>query len=96
MEILTTILASLASISSLTSEVSVIGQIISMLENLIPLAIAEEKAVVPSIKNIITTLSANPATTADQLTSLKAFDAQTDADFDAAAAAAEAEDDSAT
>ena len=69
-----------------------IGKIIAALVALIPTVIQEAKDLLPAVKNIIAALSANPATTADQLAALDALDAQVDAAFEAAAAAATAED----
>lgn len=89
---LATILTLLASIAGMTGEVGVIAKIIEALTEIIPVAIKEYQALVPMVKGVIAALSANPATTADQLATLQAIDKQTDADFDAAAAAAEAED----
>lgn len=64
---------------------STITSIITALTNLIPLIVDEVETVVPAIKNIIAALSANPATTADQLAQLKTLDAQVDAAFEEAA-----------
>lgn len=68
-----------------SSAVSTIQSIINALKNLVPLIVDEVQLVTPAIKNIIAALSANPATTADQLAQLKALDAQVDAAFDEAA-----------
>lgn len=63
-----------------------IGSVIATLTNLLPLVINEIDTVGPAIKNIISALQANPATTADQLAQLQALDKQCDDAFDAAAA----------
>jgi len=68
-----------------SSTVSTIQSIINALKNLVPLIVDEVQLVTPAIKNIIAALSANPATTAEQLAQLKALDAQVDAAFDEAA-----------
>jgi phage-related protein len=67
---------------------STITTIINTLIQLIPLVTSEIAALATPIKNIIAALSANPATTAEQLATLQALDAQVDAAFEAAATAA--------
>ena len=62
-----------------------VTNIITALTGILPLVVQEVATVAPAIKNIIAALSANPATTADQLTQLQALDAQVDAAFEAAA-----------
>ena len=89
---MTALLALLTSIAGLSSEASVITQIIETLVGLIPTLVQEYKDLVGPVKNIIAALSSNPATTADQLTTLATLDAQVDTDFEAAANAAQAED----
>lgn len=64
---------------------TLIGSIITAMEQILPLVVQEVETVAPAIKNIIGALSANPATTADQLTQLQALDKQVDDAFDAAA-----------
>jgi hypothetical protein len=70
-----------------TSSSSLITTIVTTLENLLPLIIGEIPTVYNSVKNIITALTADPSTTAAQLATLQALDAQVDAAFDTAAAA---------
>ena len=89
---LSTILTILVQIAGATGEASTITSIVNALIQLIPTLVQEYEDLVPIVKNIIASLSANPATTADQLATLKALDAQVDADFEAAATAAQAED----
>ena len=89
---MTALLSLLTSIASLSSEAGVIAQIIATLIGLIPTLVQEYKDLVGPVKNIIAALSANPATTADQLATLQELDAKVDADFEAAATAAQAED----
>lgn len=67
---------------------STIDKIIAVLIQLIPVIVATEQALVAPVQNIIKALSSNPGTTAEQLATLQALDAQCDAAFDAAAAAA--------
>lgn len=93
--ILTGLLAVLSEIATLTAQGSVITKIISTLVSLIPTLIQEYKDVAPAVKNIIAALSANPATTTEQLAALQELDAKVDVDFEDAATAAQAEDDAA-
>jgi len=86
------LLALLTSVAGITGEASVIAQIVSTLVSLVPTLVQEYKDLVGPVRNIIAALSANPATTADQLATLQALDAKVDADFEAAASAAQAED----
>lgn len=65
--------------------VTLISSIITALTNMLPFIITEIESLVTPVKNIIAALSANPATTAAQLTQLQTLDAQVDAAFDAAA-----------
>lgn len=64
----------------------VVNTILNALIQLVPVAIKEAQEVLPAIQNIINALSANPATTEQQLATLKALDAQVDAAFEAAVA----------
>lgn len=86
------LLALIMSIASTTSETATIARVIEALMNWIPVVIQEARDLYPMIKNIIAALSQNPATTAEQLATLKALDVQSDAKFEAAAAGADAED----
>ena len=90
---LASILALLTSIAGLTGQASIITEIIATLTSLVPTLVKEYQDLVPIVKNIIAALSANPASTADQLATLAELDAKVDADFEAAATAALAEDD---
>jgi len=65
----------------------VVTTILTALIQLVPIVIQEASDILPAIKNIIAALSANPATTADQLKTLQALDAQVDAAFEAQVAA---------
>jgi len=91
-EVLTGILAILqAIVPSLTSS-AVVQQVINALIQVIPVLVKEAQDLMPMVKNIIAALSSNPASTADQLATLKALDQLTDSAFEAAAAKAQAED----
>jgi hypothetical protein len=61
--------------------------IIGTLIQLVPIVIKEAQEVLPAIRNIIAALSANPATTDEQLATLKALDADVDAAFEDAVTA---------
>jgi hypothetical protein len=71
---------------------AIIEKVLTVLVQVIPLLVDEYTALLPMVRNIIAALSANPATTAEQLATLAALDVQTDAAFEAAAASAVAED----
>lgn len=66
---------------------SLIGTIITALENIIPLIVNLAPTVYQSIKNIIVELKGDPATTQAQWAALDAIDTQLDAANDAAIAA---------
>lgn len=69
-----------------------VGLVIKGLETALPLLGKLATTWVPKIKNIIAVVSADPAATAQQVAALRDLDAASDAAFDAALAAAEAED----
>lgn len=69
-----------------------VAPILTILEKVVPVVVKEAQDLTPIVKNIITTLKADPATTGAQLAALIEQEAVLDAAFDAAAAAAEAED----
>lgn len=66
---------------------SLIGTIITALENIVPLIVDFAPTVYTSVKNIIAELKADPATTTAQWAALDAIDTQLDAANDAAIAA---------
>jgi hypothetical protein len=68
-----------------TAEASTITSIINALIQMMPFIIQEVQALVTPVKNIIAALSANAATTADQLATLQQLDAQVDTAFEAIA-----------
>ena len=87
--LITTVLSMIGSLLPLitsSANATMINSIIATLVGIIPYIVQEVETIAPAIKNIIAALSANPATTADQLTQLQALDAQVDAAFEAAAA----------
>lgn len=71
---------------------SVVGKVIEAMVQIIPFLVQEYKDLLPMARNIIAALSTNPATTAEQLATLQALDAQCDQAFEAAASNALAED----
>lgn len=77
---------------SSSASAQVIVSIISMLEQAIPFLVKEYQSIAPMIKNIIAVLRNNDQVTPDQQAQLNVLEAQTDAAFEAAAAAAQAED----
>lgn len=70
---------------------TLVGGIISTLVGFIPFIVDEVESLYQPVKNIIAALSANPATTAAQLTQLQTLDKQVDDAFEAAAADTDAE-----
>lgn len=65
--------------------VQTIDTIINALSQMLPFIIQEVQTLAAPVQNIIAALSANPATTAQQLATLQALDAQVDAAFATAA-----------
>jgi len=74
-----------------TGNSSAIATIIATLIQLIPAVTQEVESLIPPIKAIIAALSADPATTSDQLAALQKLDADCDAAFEAAAIDPEAD-----
>ena len=69
-----------------------VAKFIEMLIQILPTVEKLAEDLVQPIKNIIASLSQNPATDAEQLKALQDLDAQYDQAFEAAATAAQAED----
>jgi len=90
--ILTTILALIEQLVPANTSAALIEKIIAVLIQLIPVIVQEYKDLLPIVQNIITALKSDPSTTAQQLATLEELEVQYDADFEAAAAAAQAED----
>jgi hypothetical protein len=65
-----------------------IGNIITLLEQVIPISVKEATDLVAPIQNIISELQGSGVVTSDQLTALAALSAKIDAEFDAAQSAA--------
>jgi hypothetical protein len=84
---LTAVLALIEQILPLlgSSQANLIASIIDALVKWLPLIIQEVSALYQPVKNIIAALSANAATTADQLATLQQLDAQVDTAFEAIA-----------
>ena len=70
-----------------TSAGSIVAAVINALRQIIPVVVQEATALITPIKNVIAALSANPATTADQMATLATLDKQCDDAFEAAALA---------
>lgn len=73
------------------SNAVMIESILNTLASVLPFVVEEAQALAGPIKNIIAALSANPATTAEQLKTLQDLDKQVDTAFEAAAAETDAE-----
>jgi hypothetical protein len=69
-----------------------IADIINLLIALIPILVKEYKALLPLAQNVITALQQSGDITDEQWAALDALSVQYDADFEAALAAAKAED----
>jgi hypothetical protein len=65
----------------------VVNTILTALIQLVPIVMQEAQDILPAIKNIIAALSANPATTAEQLKALQALDQKIDDAFESAVVA---------
>lgn len=81
------ILTLINSVLPLISNSSVIGQVLTTLEQLLPTVVQEGEDLVGAYKNILADLQTTGAATADQIAAAQALDAKADADFDAAVAA---------
>lgn len=75
-----------------SANANLIAGIISTLEQFLPFILDEIQSLYTPVKNIIAALSANPATTAQQLVLLQALDKSTDDAFEAAASSTDAGD----
>lgn len=89
---ITALLALLQALMPMLTSATSVQSVINALVQIIPVLVKEFQDVVPIIKNIIAALSENPATTEEQLAELAKLDEKVDAEFEAAAAAAQAED----
>lgn len=66
-----------------SSGTAAIGKVIDAVQAIAPLAINQVGVVYTGVKNVIASIGAHPATTAEQLASLQAFDKKVDAAWDA-------------
>lgn len=82
--ILTLIEQLLPAITS-ASNASLISSVLDALVKMMPFIVDEISALATPVKNIIAALSANPATTTDQLAQLQVLDKQVDDAFEDAA-----------
>lgn len=92
--ILPAILAILSELAPLVASSASATKIVAALMDLVPFIIKEEQALMPEVKAIIAQMSGSPHTPADDIAALEDLNAQVDAAFDAAAAAALAADQS--
>jgi len=84
------LISSLLTSTKLTTPL--IEGIISVVSAATPVIIKEYKDLKPIVSNIIAVIKADPSTQLDQLKALEQYEIQLDAEFDEAAAAAQAED----
>jgi hypothetical protein len=84
------LISSLLSSTKLTTPL--ITGIIDVVSAATPVIIKEYKDLKPIVSNIIAVIKADPSTQLDQLKALEQYEIQLDAEFDEAAAAAQAED----
>lgn len=89
---LTTILSLISALVPAGTNAALIEKIVAALIQIVPVVVKEYQDLVPIVRNIIAALKADPSTTAAQLEQLQALEVQWDAEFEAAAAAAIAED----
>lgn len=90
--LITAVLALIPDVVGLVPATGTVGKIITILSAIMPPAIQLARDEIPVVKGIITTLRGTSAVTPEQLDELDKLDAICDAAFDAALAAAEAED----
>lgn len=89
---LTTILSLISALVPAGTNAALIEKIVAALIQIVPVVVKEYQDLVPIVRNIIAALKADPSTTAAQLEQLQQLEVEWDADFEAAAAAAIAED----
>ena len=90
--ILEALLAIVSQIAGSTGNAALVEKIVEALIAIIPVIVKEYQVLLPVVQNIITALKSDPSTTSAQLATLQQLETQWDAEFDAAAAAAQAED----
>lgn len=89
---LTTILSLISALVPAGTNAALIEKIVAALIQIVPVVVKEYQDLVPIVRNIVAALKADPSTTAAQLEQLQRLEVEWDADFEAAAAAAIAED----
>lgn len=89
---LTTILGLISALVPAGTNAALVEKIIETLIAIVPVVVKEYQDLVPIVRNIIAALKADPSTNAAQLAQLQQLEAGWDADFEAAAAAAVAQD----
>lgn len=90
--LITGILQLIAEVLPNITSSAAVGKVLNILIQIVPVVVQEFEDVLPEVKAIIASLSANPATMKAQLDQLAVIDAQVDAAFDAAAKAAQKAD----
>lgn len=90
--LLATILGLISALVPAGTNAALVEKIIEALIAIVPVVVKEYQDLVPIVRNIIAALKSDPSTTAAQLDQLQQLEAGWDADFEAAAAAAQAED----
>ncbi|HEY2246702.1 MAG TPA: hypothetical protein VGH70_04600 [Bradyrhizobium sp.] len=96
MQAIITPLLSLLTLLAPGASTTIIAQSINLLIALVPIIVQEYQAMLPIVQNIITVLKSSDDITPDQWNVLDAMSAQYDSDFQAALAAAEAQDSAAS
>lgn len=89
---LTTILSLISTLVPAGTNAALIEKIVAALIQIVPVVVKEYQDLVPIVRSIVAALKADPSTTAAQLEQLQRLEVEWDADFEAAAAAAIAED----
>lgn len=93
LQIITSALSVIAKLAPLAGQAGVVGEIITTLQQIVPVAADLGQSVYPILKNIINQLRKKESgVTPEQWAELDTIEAQIDAAFDKAAAAALAED----
>ena len=90
--IVTALIVLLGQIAPLVQTSSNVGKIIQALIELLPAIVKVGGDIVQAVKNIIESLKANPATSAEQIQQLEDFNAKVDEEFEKEAVRVEAED----
>ena len=86
------VLGFMSEVAPMISTATAVAKAIQQLTVLVPVVVKEARELAPMVKSTIAALRGNGSITDEQLAELDAMEAKFDADFDAAAAKAEAED----